>query len=125
MAYVEVDPGPMPESGKFVKFAAVGDKHGGIFVSHETAMNKFDKEEHRYTFKNKEGLFTITANYDLNRRLQKAQLQPGHAVIMTYVSDLPSKTEGYSPMKMFKVVVDTDPKKPAPKAPVVDDNEPF
>lgn len=126
MAYVEVDPGPMTESGAFIKFTAIGDKCHGLYVGYTEEKNNFDKVEKRYQFKNKEGLFTVAANYDLDRRLKKANLQPGHAVIITYVSDLAAKTEGYSPMKQFKVLVDTNPVKQAPK-PVVtgEDDLPF
>lgn len=104
MAFKEIDPGPAP-TGSFYKFKAIGDKFAGVFVSKEI-VNKFEKPAHEYTFKNKEGVHTITANYDLRRRLDKADLKPGFKVLITFASELPPEKPGHSAMKQFKVLVD-------------------
>lgn len=121
MAFREVDPGPAPVTGKFVKLAAIGDKLGGIYVGHEEAEGKFGTEN-RYSIRTKEGVSTISANYDLHRRMQKAikdGLIPGHKVIITYSHDVPNQDPQKSAMRGHKVLVDTDaivappPPKPA------------
>lgn len=117
MAFKEVDPGPMPDmDSKFYSFKAIGDRFAGVYVSQETGFNKFGKSQTTYTFKNKEGTWKISANYDLNRRLQKAALQPGYKVLITYVTDMPIEGQNTA-MKQFKVLVDDDVKPAAPKPP--------
>jgi len=117
MAYREIDPGPIPE-GNFANFKAIGDKHAGIFISGpEEFTNNFGRKQNRWHFKNKDGPFSIDANFDLDRRLVAAQLKPGHKVIMTYVADLPSTKAGQSPMRQHKVMVDDAPPAAAVKAP--------
>lgn len=122
MAFREVDPGPAPEVGNFHKFNAIGDRLAGVFLSYEKAQGKYGPE-HRYTFKNKEGVHTVTANFDLKRRLEKADLKPGYKVIIQYVADIPNQDPTKSAMRQFKVLVDDDVKaqpKPDPK-PAADD----
>lgn len=133
MAFREIDPGPapvVPDNTK--KFEAVGDKFAGLFVSFASRTHDFgqgDRVLNEYIFKDKTGaIVQITANYDLHRRLQKADLKPGYKVIITYASDLPPKKAGHSPMKQFKVLVDdgADAAPPPPPKPAVsDDDLPF
>lgn len=132
MAFREVDPGPMPE-GKFWKPSAIGDKFLGVFVSktERTAnFNEGPKKVTDWSFKNREGAWIINPNADLQRRFDAADLKPGHAVRITYVSNL--DTGKADPMKVFRLEVDTEwkpaaaapPPPPPPRAPV-DDDIPF
>lgn len=114
MAYREIDPGPAPE-GNFVKFEAIGDKFIGRYVSVKETTNNFGRKQNQYTFKNKQGEYTLDANYDLDRRLKAAQLKPGYACMITFVSILEPRKEGENGMKVFKLMVDDAA--PAPKAP--------
>lgn len=88
----------------FKKFEAIGDKHAGVFVSKARVDGKFGPKD-EYTFKNKEGEFTITPGADLGKRLEKAALVPGDKVIMSYVAD--KEIGKPSPMKVFKVLVES------------------
>jgi hypothetical protein len=115
MAYKEIDPGPAPEMGTFYKFTAIGQKFAGIFVSFSTEEGNFGKEN-RWVFRNKDGPFTITANFDLHRRLLKADLRPGHKALIEYLKDAPAKP-GQSGMKLFSLKVDSDPSTPAVETP--------
>jgi hypothetical protein len=126
MAFQEVKVDDAGELGSFFKFNAIGDKLLGVFVSYEEAQGTYGPEK-RYTLKNREGLHTVTANFDLNRRLQAAQLQPGHAVKITHTGVLPNKDPSKSGMKQFKVEVDRDFKMPGapPPPPVANDDIPF
>jgi hypothetical protein len=125
MAYKEIDPGPAPEMGDFYKFTAIGQKFAGIFVRFEVAEGTYGKEN-RWTFRNKDGAFTITANFDLHRRFVKAALDPNKVgsrkVLVEYLKDAQAKP-GQSGMKIFSLKVhDEIPE--APAAPV-DSDIPF
>ena len=124
----------VPTAGEFFKFQAIGDKLAGIFISYKERKKDFgdgkgEKTFHDYTFKTKDGLRTISANFDLHARMKAAQvkmgLKPGHKVMITYTNDRP--IEGQStPMKQHKVQVDTEtsaPKPPPPPPPAEDDFE--
>lgn len=129
MAFVDVDPSApvAPPGGKFHKFEKIGDKLHGLFVRHEQGKNQFEKTEDRYVFKTKDtatGQFvdtTVGANYDLNRRMQKAlkegTIKPGYKVIVQFVGEMP--IEGQTkPMRVFKVVAEAPGTAPAaPAAP--------
>jgi hypothetical protein len=129
MAFKEVVVEPLEDLPPFHKFSAVGDKVVGRFVSYVESNGKFGIEN-RYTFKGASGLFVIAANFDLHRRLVKAELKRGNAVMISYSGDLPPSKPGNSPMKMFKVMVDDSPptvaaKPPPPPVADLDDDIPM
>lgn len=107
MAFKEVDPGPVLD-GAFFKFNAIGDQLIAVFVKVTEGINNFGKKQNSYTFKNKEGLHTVDATFDLNRRLVAAKLEPGDKVMIKFNSELPPTQEGHSPQKIFKVMVDNE-----------------
>lgn len=131
MAFREVEVDPVDEVD-FYKFNAIGDRFVGLFLRQTKKTITFDsgsREVDEYVFRNREGEFAITANYDLKRRLEKAALKPGYAVRITYVADIPPRKEGFSPMRQFRVEVDESPqlgqRTPPPPPQPVDDDIPF
>ncbi len=118
MAFVEVKVDENELSGgDFFKFDALGTKLTARFVSFVAKKGNFEKLEQHYTFRTKAGDVVVNAPTHLARTLEKAALKPGHAVMMEYVRDLPPTREGYSPMKIFKVLVDSAPPKPGAAKP--------
>ncbi len=110
MAYREVDPGPAPEAGEFVSFKAIGEKFIGRFIGVTEITNSFSKKQNQYTFKNKEGIKKLDANYDLDRRLKAADLKPGITLcLITYIKDADQPDPTRSAMKLFKLLVDDSP----------------
>lgn len=135
---------------KFKKFDAIGDRHIGILLAVERTTKTFRPEEgaktfNTYVFWNKvDGEFEISpAPTDLDKRLTKA-MRPGseggqglapaknHLVRMAFVST--TDTGQSSPMKVFKLEVDTEFVPPAgsmpPKSgqrptPSLDEDVPF
>lgn len=116
--------------GNWVRWTNPGESRVGIYQGKAAATSKEGKPKTDYMFKDHDGLYTITANYDLNRRMTKALvegLKAGHLVKVTYVKDAAPYAEGQSPMKVFSVAVDPDykPKAAAPQPPPADDDLPF
>lgn len=111
MAFKEVEADPH-ESSSFFKFNAIGDKFAGVFKSYSQKDGTYGPE-HNYVFQTKEGAITVNAKTDLHKKLQKAALKPGYKVIASYASDL--DTGKPSPMKIFKVLVDSEVAAPKPK----------
>src|SRR5690606_19816305 len=89
----------------FVRFNAIGDRYAGVFISVTETTGRFGPESH-YLFRGKEGDFIIRPNFDLKRRLEKAELKPGHKVLVTLVAQIPNRDPQKSPMNQFKVMVD-------------------
>jgi hypothetical protein len=120
-------------SATFVKFEAIGDQFGGVFVSSRSATGQYAKPgQIEYIFRRKdptsgeisEVLFNPPT--DAAQKLKKAALKPGNRVAVKYVSDQDVGKE--SPMKIFKVMVDrataaapAPAPKPALKAENLDD----
>lgn len=125
MAFVEIEVDPA-EGGEFFRFNAIGDRLLGVFVSFEAKKGNFDKLDQNYTFRTKEGVVTVSASANLAMKLEKAALKPGHRVMVTYTGDLAATKPGFSAMKIFKVLVDSDPQtlakpKPPPPPPAGDE----
>ncbi len=123
MAFRDVDP-PAPENaGNYYKFKAMGDRLAGVFLSAKMTTGKFgDKME--YKFKTAAGEVTFTPPTDAARKLEAAELQPGHKVIITWTGE---KDIGKGmPMKLFRVQVDGEAKKPpAPAKPAPEPGSDF
>lgn len=113
-------------SQSFFKFENIGDKLAGRFVKTVPASGKFAKPnqvDYVFKIKNTEGVVvetTMGGNADaamkLKKAIEKGDLKPGYAVLITYIADLDVGKE--NPMKQFKVLVDdTPPKNAAPPPP--------
>lgn len=117
-------------NSSYVKFDAIGTKFAGIFLSTATREVTFPGQTKPrtvtdYQFKNKEGVHTLSAPYDLDRKLKKAALKPGYKVAMVFTGEVPPEDPSKSAMKLFKVLVDDEigpaaaaapkPPPPAPK----------
>lgn len=112
----------MQGGGNYWKANAIGDKFGGLFLRTQESTGQFKRTEWIFRVKNADGTVSelnFSAPTDADRKLKKANLKPGHKVIVKYTSDLPMG-EGKSPMKIFSVMVDDSaPALAAPKpAPV-------
>lgn len=110
--------------GQFYKFETVGQSLLARFLSFEEKPSNFPgKTDQNYSLRTKDGDVTITAPANLAQKLRKADLKRGQVVQITYTGDLPATKEGYSPMRLFKVLVDdvippaAAAKPPAPKPP--------
>ena len=120
-------------NSNYVKFNAIGDKFAGVFVNTSTREVTFPGQTKPrnvtdYVFKNKDGLHTLSAPYDLDRKLKKAALRPGYKVAMVFTGEVAPEDPSKSAMKLFKVLVDDEiststaaaapkPPPPAPKPP--------
>jgi hypothetical protein len=115
----------------FYKFTAIGQKLVGKFVRTQAQSGQFAKAhliDYVFKMKNEAGAVVeavLNPPTDLGQKLKKAALKPGHAVMITYASDLDVGKE--SPMKIFKVLVDDSPAagaaaKPPPPPPPSDDD---
>lgn len=112
-------------SGSFFKFAKVGDRLVGRYVSSKPSSGQYAKPgQLDYTFKARvNGAITevtISPSFDLAIRLKKASespggLKPGHLVEIVYTGDV--DTGQASPMKQFKLSVDRSPPKSATPTP--------
>lgn len=135
MAFEEVkltdeETAALATGGEFFRFNAIGDKLVGRFVKTEERVNQFQKKEIVYTFKTRtpEGAVKevrLSPNVALAKMLEKAELKPGHAAMITYTGDLPIEGKPH-PMRMFKLAVDraagaAAPKPPPPPPPAADD----
>lgn len=106
-------------SATFVKFEAIGDQLGGVFVATRPATGQYAKAgQLEYVFKRKDATtgeiseVILNPPFDAAVKLKKAALKPGNKVIVKYVSDQDVGKE--SPMKIFKVMVDRAAAAPAP-----------
>jgi hypothetical protein len=100
-------------SGSYVKFEAIGAKFAGVFVSANVREVMFPGQTKPrnvtdYVFKNREGTHTLSAPFDLDRKLKKAALKPGYRVAMVFTGEVAPEDPSKSAMKLFKVLVDDE-----------------
>lgn len=92
----------------YAKFEAIGAEVVGKYLSQEEETSTFHGSERKsvvYTFGDRNGqpIFKINPNSDLRKRL--STLKIGEVAKIVYVSDKPATTPGFSPMKIFKLLV--------------------
>lgn len=113
---------------RYRKFAAIGDKHFGVFLGTRVDNNGSYGPQTKYVlWTSKEGHFELPSAFDLDKKVAKAQrsVQDGgqglygewtgtgkpHAVRFTFTST--QDIGQTNPMKIFKVEADTDLNLPA------------